>query len=143
MQEAMARLEPLIGEWRLESSLGNVRARAVFERALGAAFVLQRLEIDLPEAPDGLCVIAADPATGGYIQHYFDSRGVVRLYAMTFDGPSWTLTREQPDFTPLEFAQRYTGTRSPDGGSITGRWEKRFPGQGWEKDFDLNYVRVG
>lgn len=141
----MARLQPFIGEWRLETSFappGAVRATAVFEWALGGAFLVERSEIDMAEAPDAFCVIAPDPTTGGWTQHYFDSRGVVRLYAMTFDGRIWTLTREKPDFTALEFAQRFTGTLSEDGARITGRWESRPLGaENWQPDFELNYVR--
>ena len=102
--DRMALLEPFVGEWRLETSLAppdGVRARAVFEWALGGRFLVERSEVDVPEAPDGLCVVAAAPE--GYLQHYFDSRGVVRLYAMTFDGRLWTLRREEADFSPLEF----------------------------------------
>jgi hypothetical protein len=29
-------------------------------------------------------MVSADSETGAYTQHYYDSRGVVRLYAMTF-----------------------------------------------------------
>jgi hypothetical protein len=141
MDDAVARLQPFVGEWRVETSLGDVPARAVFEWALDGAFLVQRTEIDLPEAPDSLSVITADPSTGGYRQHYFDSRGVVRLYAMTFDGRTWTLTREAADFSPLHFAQRYTGTFSDDGARIDGRWEIKHPGQDWTADFDLDYVR--
>jgi hypothetical protein len=140
--DAIARLAPFIGEWRLETSLGPpgaVRALAVFEWGLDGAFLIERSEIDVPEAPNGLCVMAADGE--GYTQHYFDSRGVVRLYRMRFDGRTWTLTREQADFTPLEFAQRYVGEFSDDGSRIDGRWEIRHPGQDWAKDFDLTYVR--
>src|SRR4051794_5971332 len=36
--------------------------------------------------PDGLWVIAAESDGDRYNGHYFDSRGIVRLYAMTFDG---------------------------------------------------------
>jgi|tagenome__1003787_1003787.scaffolds.fasta_scaffold20532295_2 hypothetical protein len=142
-ENPMTRLEPLLGEWRLETSLGDVAARASFTRALGGAFLLQRAQVDLPEAPDVLAVIAADPVRGGYLQHYFDSRGVVRLYAMTFDGTVWTLLRDQPDFSPLDFAQRFTGTLSPEAGTIAGRWEKKDPGRDWELDFELTYVREG
>ena len=102
---------------------------------------MEHSEVDLPEAPDGLRVIAPDADGNGYTQHYFDSRGVVRLYAMTFDGRTWTLTREKSDFTPLEFAQRYVGEFSDDGSRITGRWEIRHPGQEWQTDFDMHYVR--
>ena len=141
--DRMALLEPFGGEWRLETSLAppdGVRARAVFEWALGGRFLVERSEVDVPEAPDGLCVVAAAPE--GYLQHYFDSRGVVRLYAMTFDGRLWTLRREEADFSPLEFAQRYTGEFADDGGTIRGRWEIKHPGQDWQTDFDLSYVRV-
>jgi hypothetical protein len=145
VDERMARLRPFVGRWRLETSLGPpgaVRAESVFEWALDGAFLVERSEVDLPEAPNGLCVIAADPDGDGYTEHYFDSRGVVRLYAMTFDGRSWTLTREKPDFTSLEFAQRYVGRFSDDGARIDGRWEIKHPGQDWQTDFDLHYARV-
>jgi hypothetical protein len=144
VDERMARLQPFIGEWRIETSFappGAVRAVAVFEWALDGAFLVERSEVDVPEAPDGLTVVAPDAQGEGYTQHYFDSRGVVRLYAMTFDGRLWTLTREQPDFTPLDFAQRYVGEFSDDGSRIAGRWEIKHPGQDWETDFELNYVR--
>jgi hypothetical protein len=144
---ALERLTPLVGEWDLETSFappGGVRARAMFEWALGGQFLVQRSEIDVPEAPDSLMVVAADPETDGFTQHYFDSRGVVRLYAMTFDDNVWTLRRESPDFTPLSFAQRFVGTMSDDGDTIEGRWETMPPGGStWEHDFDLTYKRIG
>ena len=51
--------------------------------------------------------------------------------------------READDFTPLEFAQRYTGTFSPDGQRIDGHWESAQDGVTWELDFHLNYTKVG
>lgn len=47
-----------------------------------------------------------------------------------------------PDFTPLEFAQRFTGTFSEDGDTISGAWEKCFSGGDWLHDFDLIYRRA-
>ena len=130
----MKRLEPLIGEWTVTSSLGDVRAVATFEWTLGGAFLLQRSQIDLPEAPDALCVIA--PAGDDFTQHYFDSRGVVRIYAMTFDGTTWTLERDGEDF-----AQRYVGEFSGD--RIEGRWEIKQPGEAdFRLDFELSYDRT-
>ena len=86
--------------------------------------------------------LAADLETGSYTQHYFDSRGVVRLYAMTFADGVWTLTRESPDFTPLEFRQRFTGRFGADGNTISGAWEKGRDGGEWEHDFTLTYRRA-
>jgi hypothetical protein len=96
----MERLSPLVGQWRVETSLappGEIRAITTFEWALGGQFLLQRSELDHPDAPDALCVIGVDGDTGGFTQHYFDSRGVVRMYAMTFEAGVWTPRREAPD----------------------------------------------
>ncbi|MEU5541454.1 hypothetical protein AB0G85_03540 [Streptomyces sioyaensis] len=82
-------------------------------------------------------------AAGTYTQHYFDSRGVARLYAMTFADGVWTLTRESPDFTPLVFRQHFTGTFSEDANTIAGALEVRFDGGEWEHDFTLTYRRAG
>ncbi len=146
--DRMKRLEPFVGEWSMGPVLPDappvdVRARVTFEWMPGGRFLVERWEVPLPEFPDGLAVIGYDEERGAYLQHYFDSRGVVRLYAMTFDGRRWTLRREEADFSPLEFAQRYTGEFSEDGGTIRGRWEIKHPGQDWRTDFDLSYVRVG
>jgi hypothetical protein len=35
---------------------------------------------------------------------------------------------ESPDFTPLDFQQRFTGTFSDDGNTISGAWEKGLGG---------------
>ena len=132
------RLEPFVGEWQVQTSLGEVRAVTTFEWTLGGAFLLQKSEIDLPEAPDALCVIGV--AGDHFRQHYFDSRGVVRTYAMTFDGTAWTLTREEPEITPRTWLQRYYGEFRGD--RIDGRWEKTEPGESeFSVDFELSYIR--
>ena len=95
--QRLARLEAFVGEWRLEfpafsfpPGLPAHAARTTFKWTLGGAFLLQQATVPVPEAPDGLCVIGLD-AGDGYTQHYFDSRGIARVYAMTFDGRVWTL----------------------------------------------------
>jgi hypothetical protein len=149
--DALARLDVFVGEWVMEArfpggepaSSGNVpEARSRFEWALDGQFLLQHTEISIPEAPDSLAIVSTDLETGAYLQHYYDSRGVSRLYGMSLDDGIWTLTRESPDFTPLDFRQRFTGTFSADRNTITGAWEKRFPDASWEHDFALTYSRL-
>jgi hypothetical protein len=136
----MKALEPLIGEWNMEASLApGLVGRTVFEWTLGGRFLTQRSQVPGP-VPDGFTIVAADG--DAYLQHYFDSRGVVRLYAMTFSHGVWTLLRDSPDFSPLDFAQRFTGTLSDDGDTIRGRWEKSDDGSSWELDFELTYTRL-
>jgi hypothetical protein len=92
---------------------------------------------------DSFCCSAADLKTGAYTQHYYDSRGVVRLYVMSLAEGVWTLSRESPDFTPLEFRQRFIGTFSEDQNTISGAWETGRNGASWEHDFALTYRRIG
>jgi hypothetical protein len=157
--DALARLDVFVGEWVIEALFPGdqpateqvPRGRSRFEWDLDRQFLLQRTEIPVPEAPDSLTIVSADLETGAYTQHYYDSRGVARLYAMTLTDGVWTLTRESPDFTPLDFAQRFSGTFSPDGNAISGAWESRPDGnrdshchwQHWQHDFALTYRRTG
>jgi hypothetical protein len=153
--DALARLDVFVGEWVLEarfpadpaarsgSAVNGPKVLSRFEWTLDRQFLLQRTEVPIREAPDSLTVVGVDLETGAYTQHYYDSRGVARLYSMSlFDGV-WTLTRESPDFTPLDFRQRFTGTFSDDGNVISGAWEKDVNGSGWEHDFDLIYRKAG
>jgi hypothetical protein len=142
-----ADLARFIGRWAVEMELPGtppLAGWATFEWLLGHRFVVQRTGADHPDAPESHSILAADTRRGaGYVQHYFDSRGVVRTYVMDVDDPDWTLARTAPDFSPLDFAQRWTGRFSDDGRTITGRWETGTPeGTGWRLDFGLTYRRV-
>jgi hypothetical protein len=148
---ALEALDMFVGEWTVAASFPAgappalagrfVAGRARFEWTLGGRFLAQRVQIDKPDAPDSSAIIGADPDGGAYTQHYFDSRGVARVYAMTLDAGVWTLLRDKPDFTPLRFSQRFTGTFSDDETTIAGCWE-RTEGSSWQHDFGLTYTRV-
>lgn len=142
------RLEPFIGEWDLEAVFpdggpSGGGATCSFEWLLSGQFVAQRTTVPHPSGPDGFMVISAKPdEPNGFVQHYFDERGVVRVYEMTFEERAWELLRVTPDFTPLAFSQRYTGTFSEDLSRIDGRWDSSADlGRTWELDFQLNYTR--
>jgi hypothetical protein len=142
----MHQLEALVGSWDVEASFSFApelgRGWMTIEWELGGRFLLQRSGAEHPAAPDGLCIIAPNPDGDGYTQHYFDSRGVVRLYEMTLEDGVWTLLRTKPDFTPLDFSQRYVGRLSEDGNRIDGAWETSHDGGAtWERDFELVYRR--
>jgi hypothetical protein len=141
-------LEPLIGEWRMEMLLSGVElpdvdARVTFEWVGDRAFVLQRWSVPIPEAPDGLAVIRWDEGRSTFLQHYFDARGVARVYEMGLADGVWTLERTKPDFSDFDFSQRFRGRFSEDGNRIEGTWEIAHDHETWEKDFDLLYARPG
>ena len=141
-------LDELIGEWSMEAVFpgappSDARGRVAFEWMSGDKFVIQRWEIPIPEAPDGVAIIGYDDGRQTLLQHYFDSRGVARVYEMTREGGIWTLSRTKPDFSPLSFSQRFTGRFSDDGMRIEGTWETSDDGADWAHDFDLIYARAG
>ena len=140
---ALARLDALIGEWSVQASFpGAPPGRTVFEWLAGEQFLLQRWEVPHPDAPDGIAIIGLDRDGEEYSQHYFDSRGVARVYTMSFGDGVWKLSRDSPDFSPLNFSQRFVGTFSGDGNTIHGGWESSSDGSSWEHDFDLTYTKV-
>ena len=120
----------------------GIGARVVFEWMSGSRFLIQRWEVPMPEAPDGIAIIGTDPESEGNFLQHFDARGVARVYKMCLSDRDWRLSRDTPDFSPLEFAQRYTGTFSDDRRTITGSWEICHDGASWEHDFDLTYTKV-
>jgi hypothetical protein len=147
--DSLEALEPLVGKWSMAPEFEgmpppDVGAPVSFEWLSGERFLIQRWEVPVPEAPDGIAIIGADPESeGNYLQHYFDSRGVARVYKMSLADGVWKLWRDEPDLSPLDFSQRFTGTFSDDGKTIAGRWEIAHDGTTWEHDFDLTYRKEG
>jgi hypothetical protein len=136
---ALDRLDALVGDWSLEAGppggpAWTGKARVSFEWLEGERFLIQRWSVDLPEAPDGIAIIGPGEEPDTFRQHYFDSRGVERVYEMTLADGVWKLWRDSP-----EFPQRFEGRFSGDGETIEGRWEKAEDGSTWEIDFDFTY----
>ena len=139
---ARERLDVLVGEWTMEAKPPDGPAwpgggRVTFEWLEGAPLLIERWQIDMPEAPDGVAVIGCDGMSGSYFQLYTDERDVQRIYGMSLNDGVWRLWR---DGAP--FSQRFTGTFSADGTTIAGRWEMSEDGEAWKTDFDLTYTRV-
>ena len=136
-------LSALVGEWTTEATHQMypstvVHGRSTFEWLEGEKFLIARARSDHPDFPDSISIIGD---TGGLRMHYFDSRGVARIYEMTFDGGVWTFTRDAPDFSPLDFRHRLTWTFSDDGRTIRGASQIGHDGKTWEDDLQITYRR--
>lgn len=139
---ALERLEAFVGRWNVEIRLPTeppemIQGQVTFEWLPGNFFLVYRSGADRPDFPRSEAIIGCDNALGTCSMLYSDSRGVARLYAMSLSNGVWKLWRDDPGF-----AQRFTGTFSPDGHTITARWEKSSDGANWEHDFDLTYTRI-
>jgi hypothetical protein len=141
-EQALRKLEPLIGEWSMEAKSASGEpwqggGRIVFEWHDSGAHLVQRGTVDHPEAPNNVSIIGCDAANGTYVQLYSDERGVCRIYEMSIGNGEWKLWREGEPFS-----QRFTGTFSQDGNTITGRWEIAEEGTNYEIDFELILRRL-
>jgi hypothetical protein len=142
---ALERLGILAGEWNVEMSSMSfhpdpsavVRWRISFEWLEGGIFMVQHEEVISPEIPHGTWIIGPDDAAGTYCVLHYDSRGVSRIYQMSLSDGVWKVWRDFPGFS-----QRFSGTFSEDGNTITASWEKSFDGSKWEHDFDLTYTKL-
>jgi ketosteroid isomerase-like protein len=139
---AVARLEPLIGRWRIDGAVpadpaAGAAGEVEFEWLGDKAFVVQRWRTAAPEFPDGEAIIGAGDGDDDLVQRYFDSRGVERRYGMSLRDGEWRLRRDGPDFS-----QRFTATFSADGATIAGAWEMAKDGTTFEHDFDVVYTRL-
>ena len=139
--EALRKLDPLVGAWTLEARPPGGEAwpgggRSTFEWHPSGAYLVQHTVIELPEAPDSLSIIGCDGASGTFTQLYSDERGVSRVYEMSIGDGEWKLWR-----TGAPFSQRFNATFSEDGNTILGRWEMSEDGVDYVSDFDLVYRR--
>jgi len=131
-------LNRLVGYWTTEATHPAVpgivvHGTAIIEWLEGEQFLIHRARTDHPDFPDSISIIGStesdrvenllrsDPTTADKPQlrmHYFDSRGVFRVYEVRIDDESWRLSRDAPGFS-----QRFTGTFNQNGDTIVGRWQ--------------------
>ena len=147
----MNAFEPLIGEWHGEGEIPSeppmkFSVEATIER-LGE-FIVFRSSGEPPEMPDTVSVIGGAPAGEPQPMHYFDSRGVKRMFVTAVEGSSWRIWRAPgEDWNGPDgpgFNQRFIGEMSADGRTIDGRWGRGLgdAGDDWELDFPMTYVRT-
>jgi hypothetical protein len=146
----MKGFEPLVGDWRGAAELPTeppmkVSIEAKIER-LGNLIVWS--SVGKPaDPPSSISSIGGAPDREPQPMHYFDSRGVKRLFMTTLEGSTWKIWRapgenwKGPDGPG--FNQRFIGELSSDGKAIAGRWERGMGegGDEWEVDFSIDYFR--
>ena len=131
-----------IGTWETEGSHPllpgePIRGTSSFEWLDGQQFVIWRSHYDHARIPDAITIVGM--TDGRLSMHYFDQRGVHRVYSASLDGDTWRYWR---DAEPPDLSQRFTGTFGEDGATITGSGQMSRDGGTWEDDLALNYHKV-
>jgi len=68
--------------------------------------------------------------------HYFDSRGVFRVFEASIDERAWRCWWNAPGFS-----QRFTGDFAEGGSTMSGTWELCRDGVHWDDDLQITYRR--
>jgi hypothetical protein len=108
-----------------------VTGRQRYERVLDGAYILLTWTYDHPDFPDALAMLSSEA------MHYFDVRGITRVFGLEIDAAGWSTIRLDP-----EFSQRTSSTfEGPDATHTTGE-DSSDHGVTWRRDFTMTSTRV-
>ena len=155
-ERPLEQLKRLVGSWSTEATHPalpglTVHGTAVVEWLEGDRFLIHRARTDHADFPDSISIIGItdrdrvenapidDPAAATESRlsmHYFDSRGVFRVYDVSVNDQAWRLWRDAPGFS-----QRFTGTFADRGDTIAGQWQLCRDDITWNDDLQIMYRR--
>jgi hypothetical protein len=152
-ESALQPLNRLVGRWSTEATHPAlpgvvVQGTVSIEWLEGERFLILRSRNDHPDFPDAISILgftdvdrvgpdADDPTASNrsrLCMHYFDSRGVFRVYEASVD--TQALWRDAPGFS-----QRFAGSFADSGDTIVGRWQLSRDDSHWDDDLHIVYRR--
>ena len=155
LDPGMRSLARLVGTWTTEATHPAlpgvvVHGSAVFEWLEGDRFLIQRARTDHPDFPDSISIIGftdidrvssradRDRRDSGrsLSMHYYDSRGVFRVYDVSIDAEAFRYSMDVPGFS-----QRFTGEFVDGGETIVGHSQLCEDDVHWNDDLQITYRR--
>jgi len=126
---ALKEMEVLVGEWSRQATPAGGEpwpgeAQTAFEWLEGGQLMLERSTVEMPEAPNGVCVYGCDAANRTYYQLYTDDRNVCRVYQMSIGNGEWKLWRDGDPFNQ-RFTRDHQRGRQQDRGPLRVRRGRR------------------
>jgi hypothetical protein len=129
-------LDRLLGTWDLtmrhSAMTDPVAGRQRYQRVLDDAYLYLTWTYDHPDFPDALAMLSPEE------MHYFDVRGITRVFDVRLDDSGYEMVHLDP-----EFSQRFTARfEGPDLIETTGEYSDD-RGATWQHDFTMSSLRVG
>ena len=140
----------LIGRWTTDATHpylpgAAIRGSGEIEWLDGERFLVFRSSYDHPEIPNAISIIGD---TDGLRMHYFDSRGVHRIYEVTVSKDGWeiTMSRHAPagSFASADgaFSQRLRFSFEDQDRTMSGKGRLSHDDVNWEDDLQITYQRA-
>ena len=140
----------LVGGWTTEATHPGLPGAVIhgsseIEWLAGERFLIYRTSYDHPDIPDGISIIGD---TDGLHMHYFDTRGVHRIYDVKVTDEGWEMAmdRDSPASSfasPDErFSQRMNFTFEDDNRTMTGKGRLSYDIVTWVDDLEITYSRA-
>jgi hypothetical protein len=111
-----------------------VTGRTTYEWLDGERFLIQRSSMDHPDFPDSISVVGI--VDDALTAHYFDSRGVFRIYRIAMEGDRLRMWRDERGFS-----QRLEARLSDDGSTLAGVWQLSRDDETWDDDLAITFTR--
>jgi hypothetical protein len=136
----LAAFDSLVGEWTAEathpmSPSTVVNGQMTYEWLAGERFLVQQWSNDHPDFPDSISVIGV--VDEELVAHYFDSRGVFRIYRIAMEGGTLRMWRDAPGFS-----QRLEAKLTDDGRTLAGVWQLSRDDETWADDLAVTFTRT-
>jgi hypothetical protein len=133
----------LVGNWTSQATHPALPGTVVpgtvsVEWLEGERFLIWRARSDHPDFPDSISILGD---TDGLRWHYFDSRGVYRLFELTVTGAGWEIARHVPA-SASDFSQRLTVTFADEDNTMIGTSQLSRDNETWNDDLAITYRRV-
>ena len=151
------RLGALAGRWRTEGHIVGevpvpITGTDIYEWLAGGFFLVHHVDVVIGEqAVQAIELIGEyDPTTGSFTARSYDNQGNITIMRTRVDEHGvWTFTGggdvaavARPSSAGASGTVRSTLTVSPDGSSMTARWERCDDGADWQPWMDLTFTRM-
>jgi hypothetical protein len=132
----MSPLDRLPGTWNLTMHHADIEepviGRHQYEWVLDGAFLQLRWAYERPDFPDAMALFSPQ----GY--HYFDVRGIVRVFDLTLEDDGWSMINVTEDGLSQRATARFSDDDTID---VTGQ-RSTDAGVTWEPDFTMTLTRA-
>jgi hypothetical protein len=140
----------LVGRWTIEATHPAVPGTVIsgsseIEWFEGQHFLIYRLHYDHPDFPDAISIIGD---TDGLQMHYFDVRGVHRLFQLTVADDGWAIMMDRHSqgrsfrSSDPPFSQRMTYTFEHADQNFSGKGQLSHDDVNWDDDLEITYCRA-